>query len=188
VTSNDPNDANVPSDAAFQKAWAQALVAKWGLASASGLRYYILDNEHSIWHATHRDVHPVGAGMDEIKTRILAYASALKSVDASALIVGPEEWGWSGYLLSGADQQYGSQHGWSYMSDRTAHGGMDYLPWLLDQLKRDGRRLLDVFSVHYYPQGGEFSDDVTTAMQLRRNRSTRSLWDPNYVDETWISN
>ena len=24
-------------------------------------------------------------------------------------------------------------------------------------------------------------------MQLRRNRSTRSLWDPNYVDETWIN-
>jgi PKD repeat protein len=24
-------------------------------------------------------------------------------------------------------------------------------------------------------------------MQLRRNRSTRSLWDPNYTDETWIN-
>ena len=187
VTNNDPNDANAPADAAFQKAWAQALVARWGPASGGGLRYYILDNEHSIWHATHRDVHPAGAGMDEIKARILDYAAALKSVDASALIVGPEEWGWSGYLLSGADQQYGSQHGWSYLPDRAAHGGMDYLPWLLDQLKRDGRRLLDVFSVHYYPQGGEFSDDVSPAMQLRRNRSTRSLWDPNYVDETWIN-
>ena len=41
--------------------------------------------------------------------------------------------------------------------------------------------------MHYYPQGGEFSDDVSTAMQQRRNRSTRSLWDPNYVDETWIN-
>ena len=25
-------------------------------------------------------------------------------------------------------------------------------------------------------------------MQDRRNRSTRSLWDPNYLDETWINN
>ena len=24
-------------------------------------------------------------------------------------------------------------------------------------------------------------------MQLRRNRSTRSLWDPTYTDETWIN-
>jgi hypothetical protein len=50
-----------------------------------------------------------------------------------------------------------------------------------------GQRLLDVFTVHYYPQGGEFSDDVSSAMQLRRNRSTRSLWDPSYTDETWIN-
>src|SRR5204863_8529155 len=35
--------------------------------------------------------------------------------------------------------------------------------------------------------GGKYSNDVTSAMQLRRNRSTRSLWDPNYVDETWIN-
>jgi hypothetical protein len=28
---------------------------------------------------------------------------------------------------------------------------------------------------------------VSTATQLRRNRSTRSLWDPSYVDESWIN-
>lgn len=65
------------------------------------------------------------------------------------------------------------------------------LPWLLDQLKQNqqstGQRLLDIFTVHYYPQGGESSDDVSSAMQLCRNRSTRSLWDPNYIDETWIN-
>jgi hypothetical protein len=68
---------------------------------------------------------------------------------------------------------------------------VDYLPWLLDQLRQNntttGVRLLDIFTVHAYPQGGEFSDDVSSAMQLRRNRSTRSLWDPNYVDESWIN-
>jgi len=106
-------------------------------------------------------------------------------------VVGPEEWGWSGYFYSGADQQYGAAHGWSVLPDRNAHGGADYLAWFLDQLRRTnattGQRLLDVFTVHYYPQSGEFSDDVSSAMQLRRNRSTRSLWDPNYVDESWIA-
>lgn len=187
VTGNDPADANVAADHIFQQGWAQAMVNKWGRASAGGLRYYILDNEHSIWHSTHRDVHPNGAGMDEIRAKMLDYAAAIKAVDPSALIVGPEEWGWSGYLLSGSDQQYGSLHGWSFMPDRAAHNNMDYLPWLLDQLKRDGRHLLDVFSVHYYPQGGEFGNDTSTAMQQRRNRSTRSLWDPAYTDETWIA-
>jgi hypothetical protein len=51
-----------------------------------------------------------------------------------------------------------------------------------------GQRLLDVCTVHYYPQGGEFGNDVTAATQLLRNRATRSLWDTNYVDESWLAN
>ncbi|HQR37153.1 MAG TPA: glycoside hydrolase family 44 protein [Blastocatellia bacterium] len=191
VTGNDPNDASVPADSLFQQGWVQHLVSQWGTASNGGVKYYLLDNEPSIWHATHRDVKPTGANMEEIRDKTLDYAAKIKNVDANALVVGPEEWGWSGYLFSGYDQQWGSIHGWSNLPDRAAHGNWDYLPWLLNQLKLNnqstGRRLLDVFSVHYYPQGGEFSDDVSTSMQLRRNRSTRSLWDPNYVDETWIA-
>jgi hypothetical protein len=191
VTGNDPADASVLTDSLFQRDWAQRLVGRWGTAAAGGLRFYILDNEPSIWHSTHRDVRPTGATMEEIRDKIFDYAAKIKAVDSTALVVGPEEWGWSGYLFSGYDQQYGSLHGWSYLPDRANHGGADYLPWLLDQLRQreaaTGQRLLDVFSVHYYPQGGEFSDDVSPAMQLRRNRSTRSLWDPGYMDESWIN-
>jgi PKD repeat protein len=191
ITGNDPNDANVPADALFQKGWVQHLVGTFGAAANGGLKYYILDNEHSIWHGTHRDVHPTGASMDEIKQKMVDYAAAIKSVDPNAVVVGPEEWGWSGYLYSGYDQQYGSVHGWSSLPDRNAHGGQDYLPWLLAQLKvtsvAGGLKPLDIFTVHYYPQGGEFGDDTSTTMQLLRNKSTRSLWDPNYVDPTWIN-
>jgi hypothetical protein len=191
VTGNDPNDANVASGSLFQQGWVQQLVSRWGTNANGGLRYYILDNEPSLWHSTHRDVRPTGATMDEVKNRILDFGGKIKAVDPSALVVGPEEWGWSGYFFSGYDQQYGSAHGWGFLPDRSNHGGADYLSWLLDQLRRNGattgQRLLDVFTVHYYPQGGEFSDDVSTAMQLRRNRSTRSLWDPSYVDESWIN-
>jgi hypothetical protein len=118
VTGNDPNDANVASNSTFQQGWAQHLVNRWGTNSDGGLRYYILDNEPSIWHATHRDVHPTGATMDEIKNKIIDFAGKIKTVDPSALVVGPEEWGWSGYTLSGFDQQYGSLHGWSNLPDR----------------------------------------------------------------------
>jgi hypothetical protein len=191
VTGNDPNDANVPATSLFQQGWVQHLVNRWGTSANGGLRYYILDNEPSLWHATHRDVFPTGATMEEMRSRIIDYADRIKAADPSALVVGPEEWGWSGYFYSGFDQQYGSQHGWGSLPDRAAHGGADYLPWLLASLRQHeastGRRLLDVFTVHFYPQGGEFSDDVSTAMQLRRNRSTRALWDPAYVDETWIA-
>ena len=90
--------------------------------------------------------------MVEVRDKILDYAAMIKTIDPGALVIGPEEWGWSGYLFSGYDQQYGAEHGWSYLPDRATHGGWDYLPWLLDQLRQNnqsaGRRLLDVFTVH----------------------------------------
>jgi hypothetical protein len=191
VAGNDMNDANVPADSTFQQGWIQHLVTTWGKAANGGVAYYILDNEHSIWFSTHRDVHPTGPAMDEIKSKVIDYSAKIKAVDPTALVVGPEEWGWSGYFYSGYDQQWGSQHGWSSLPDRVNHGGQDYLPWLLSQFKQSatstGQRPLDVFSVHYYPQGGEFGNDTSTTMQLLRNESTRSLWDPNYVDRSWIN-
>ena len=191
IMGNDPNDANVPSDSLFQQGWVNHLVAKWGTAANGGVKYYIMDNEPSLWFATHRDVAPTGLTMQQLRDKVLDYAGKIKASDPTALVVGPEEWGWSGYFYSGYDQQYGNSHGWGGpMPDRAANGNWNYLPWLLDQLRQNhvntGKRLLDVFSVHYYPQGGEFSDDTSNAMQLRRNRSTRSLWDARYVDETWI--
>ena len=193
VVGNNPVDANVLNSTTLQAAWVSHFVQRFGAAAGGGLKYYILDNEYSLWHSTHRDVWPTGATMEQVRDSMIAYSGAIKNADPGALIVGPEEWGWSGYIFSGYDQQYGSQHGWSFLPDRAAHGGMDYLSWLLRELKQrsdlDGRRVIDVFTVHYYPQGGEFwpDGDVTTGMQLRRNRSTRSLWDPAYVDETWIN-
>lgn len=188
---NDPDDANVPADSTFQLGWMQHLTTTWGLAGSGGLRYYLLDNEPSIWFSSHRDVHPVGPNMEEIRDKILDYGTKVKANDPGAVVLAPEEWGWSGYILSGYDQQWGAKNGWNNLPDRTAHGGMDYLPWLLDQLHQNeqatGKRILDYFTVHFYPQGGEFSDDVSNAMQAKRNRSTRSLWDPDYTDESWIN-
>ncbi len=190
IAGNDPNDANMLADENFQAGWMQHLVSRWGTASSGGLRYYILDNEASIWQETHRDVKPIGATMDEVRDKTIRYASKIKSIDPGAIVVAGEEWGWGGYLYSGYDQQYGAAHGWCCFPDRDAHGGADYMPWLLGQIRQHdvvtGQRLVDVFTVHYYPQGGEYGNDTSSSTQLRRNRSTRSLWDPSYVDETWI--
>jgi len=191
IQNNDPNDANVPAGPAFQQAFVQNMVSQWGNAANGGLKYYVLDNEHSIWHSTHRDVKKTGATMEEVRQLMIDYAAMIRSVDSNAQIVGPEEWGWSAVTLSGYDQQWGSRNGWSNLPDRTAHGNMDYLPWLLNSLRQydvaNNRRSLDVFSMHWYPQSGEFGDDTSSAMQLNRNRSTRSLWDPNYTDTSWIA-
>jgi hypothetical protein len=81
VTGNDPRDANVPSTSLSQQAWVQHLVGRWGTNAAGGLRYYILDNEPSLWHSTHRDVHPSGATMDEIRDKTIDYGAKIKAID-----------------------------------------------------------------------------------------------------------
>ena len=106
LTGTIPTTPMCPHDATFKAGWVQHLISSWGLAAAGGVRYYILDNEPGIWYTTHRDVHPTGATMDEIRDRIIAYGKAIKALDPGALIVAPEESGWDSWLYSGADQQY----------------------------------------------------------------------------------
>src|SRR5262245_24998277 len=187
VTGNNPNDAYVANSPAIEQAWIQHLISTFGTASNGGVAYYNLGNEPGLWNSTHRDIHPNGDTLPELRDRIISYASMVKSLDPNSKILGPEEWGWTNYFISGADA---AAQNWG-----ATYGGLNAEAWLLDQLhQRDvstGQRLLDYFTLHYYPQGDasghqEFSNDVSSATQLLRNRSTRSLWDPNYVDQSWI--
>jgi len=184
MTTNDPNDANFPTNSLFQQGFVQHLTSRWGTSTNGGIRFYLMDNEHTLWFSTHRDVHPVGPTMQEIRDKFFDYAGMVKSNDPNALVCAPEEWGWTGYFYSGYDQQNPGQH------DRAANGGWDYMPWLLDQFRQrsaaTGQRLLDYFTLHCYPQGGESGNDVSPSIELLRNRSTRQLWDTNYVDQSWI--
>jgi hypothetical protein len=54
--------------------------------------------------------------------------------------------------------------------------------------QQHGVRLLDYLDLHFYPQAeGVFpSSGGDAAVQALRLRSTRALWDPSYVDESWI--
>jgi Glycoside hydrolase family 44/PA14 domain/Fibronectin type III domain len=183
VTGNDPNDAYLPNSPAAEQTWIQHLLSTFGNAQNGGVQYYTLGNEPGLWNSTHRDIHPAGDTLPELRDRIINYASMVKALDPGAKLLGPEEWGWTNYFISGADA---AAQNWG-----ATYNGLSAQAWLLDQLRQHdaatGQRLLDYFTLHFYPQGGQFSDDVSTNMQLSRNRSTRSLWDPNYVDESWIA-
>jgi hypothetical protein len=191
IAGNDPNDSYVPSDPEYQAAFVRHLIGKWGSASTGGVHWYIMDNEPSIWNSTHRDMHPQGETMDEILKDVLSYGSMVKKLDPGAKVAAPEEWGWPGYFTSGADQKYASLHNWQGSPDKDAHQGQDVYPWLLSQIhkhdQKTGVRTLDMLTAHIYPQGGDGGDDVSPKIVDLRNRSTRSLWDPNYKDESWIN-
>lgn len=185
ITGNDPNDTGVPNTPAIQKAWVQHLVAKYGPAtSATGIKYYILDNEYSVWRATHRDVHPDPVTYDEIWEKIVAYASAIRAVDPTAKICAGEEYSWFAMYYSGFDQANGTS---AANSDYNTHGRVYFYPWLLQKIRahkeQTGVQLVDVITVHGYADGP--ADDDQPATQLQRNRQTRILWDPAYQDPFW---
>ncbi|WP_144155388.1 glycoside hydrolase family 44 protein [Paraburkholderia sp. BCC1885] len=190
---NDPDDASMLDDPQSQQERINQLVHGPGRAAPEGSHYYMMDNEPSLWHVDHRDIHPIGEHAGEIASKVIAYSRALKTADPAARIVAPEEWGWTGYRYSGFDQQYLAAHGAGTPPDRANEThGMDYVPWLLAQWKQAGHPV-DVFSLHFYPQGGEFTGNEAAsateapAVELARNRSTRDLWDTSYKDPTWIN-
>lgn len=172
----------------FQNEWVQHLVQRFGDAAHGGVQYYAIDNEPDLWDGTQTDVHPAQMSYDSMVSTFVDYATAIKEVDPTALVTGPVLSGWTGYYSSALDR--GTDNFRSSL-DRNAHGGTPFLPWWLAQVRKhdeqSGKRSLDVVDVHWYPQGGEYTaGGADPKMNALRLRSTRSLWDPTYVDESWI--
>src|SRR5579863_2663529 len=152
TTGNNPLDTGVSNSTAIQQSWVQHFVNTFGPATTpTGIKYYILDNEPSLWYSTHRDVHPNPADYQEMYNKIVAYASAIRAADPNAKIVGFEEWSWWAMYFSGFDQANGNG---AANSDYNTHAHTYYYPWLLQQLyaykQSTGTQLLDVLSVHCY--------------------------------------
>ena len=187
ISGNDPQDTSVAITPQFVADWVDHLVENYGTAAQGGVQFYNLDNEPMLWNSTHRDVHPEGATYDELRTRTYQYAAAVKQADPGAKTLGPVLWGWCAYFYSAAD-------GCGPGSDYATHGNIAFVPWYLQQMQAyhsaNGVRILDYLDLHYYPQanGVALANSAgTPATQALRLRSTRSLWDPTYIDESWIS-
>lgn len=170
---------NIPNSPDYQKAWVRHLVSVHGTASRGGVQLYDLDNEPSVWPYTHHDIHPNPVGFDELVNLGKSYGSMVKSVDPKAQLLGPSDYGWTAYTTGiGAPSD-----------DSSSHGGIGFAEYYLQQMKtfeqQHGYRLLDYFDEHDYGITGPSGADDPAANVLRL-RSTRSLWDPTYVDEGWI--
>jgi hypothetical protein len=183
ITGNDPHDTSIEVGPPFASGWVQHLVGRFGSAQAGGVVYYALDNEPMLWNSTHRDVHPNPATLDELWAGTQSYAEAIKAADPAARTLGPVVWGWCAYFYSALD-------GCTPGSDMAAHGGLPLVEWYLmknrERELQTGTRPVDYLDIHYYPQanGVALTDDESVA--ALRLRSLRSLYDPTYVDESWI--
>lgn len=176
-----PTDSSISAGAAFAGEMVSHLVNRFGTAAQGGVPIYELDNEPVLWAHTHRDVHPELVSYDELGNKGTATAAAIKAADPSAAVLGPSGWGYCEWVASGVD-------GCGPGADSAAHGGINLSQWYLKNMKdysdaHGGTRHLDYFDQHFYPQIGGGKDPETNALRLR---SIRSLWDPTYVEESWI--
>jgi hypothetical protein len=155
------------------------MVAEWvrGLVDDGvDVEFISMDNEPDIWGVTHYDVHPECATYEEILDKYISYAQAIRVVAPDAQLLGPVMCCWYDYWNTAPGPADGSDQ--------------EFLPWFLDQVRAAdeafGQRTLDVVDVHFYPQGDVFNDWLDPDTSARRIRSVRALWDPDYVDESWI--
>jgi len=208
---NDPQDAHIRVDNDHQRRWLEHLHTTFAGEPAGDVRYFTLDNEPGLWQHAHPDIRrDRPAAMAEVAALITAYSDTIKDAFPDAVVLGPEENGWFALFYSGLDKAHFDAKAPGPPPDRTANG--DNLRFVLAHVRRHheetGRRLLDVVTVHYYPNGEEsapevvsrdefhnrgdnpkaptYLDYVLPETQRLRNRSTRSLWDPTYTDVSWI--
>ncbi len=185
VKGNDPADANIIADIAFLRDWVQAIRNEYPDALDSGRIHFALGNEPMLWNTTHRDVHPEPTSYEEYLDRFVKVATMVRKSAPNALILGPELWGWPAYFESARDREN------KHAPDRKAHDDQPFLPWFLTNLRAHERkhyiRLLDILSVHYYPQAaGVFAGDTSAGTCHHRAQASRSLYDPKYTDPSWI--
>ncbi len=191
ITGSDPYSTSVPITTTYVISWINHLTGLYGTAANGGVLFYDLDNEPMLWNSTHRDVHPDPTSYDEMRDRTYLYAAAIKAADPSAQTLGPVLWGWTAYFYSALDAAPGGPW-WNNPLDRQAHGNTPFVAWYLQQMQAyetaHGVRILDYLDLHYYPQanGVSLSPAGNASIQALRLRSTRSLWDPTYTDESWI--
>ncbi len=187
----DLNDGKVYLDESFN-----FLLQTFGKStSINGVKYIALDNEPALWDNTHEYIQPNPPTISEYITKLIAAAKVVKTLDPDVKIIVGEFAGINIYDFSNATD-------WG-----TLGVGYDWFPsFLLDTLKKEsdlfGETLVDYFSFHFYPQhkvdvNGNFSgsgivvrNSTSNQDYIRETRMdfSRSLWDVNYIEPSWLTN
>jgi hypothetical protein len=142
---------------------------------------------------THPTIHPYAPTFNELRNKTVAHASAIKDVSPSTMVFGGVGYGWNEFttLQNAPGAVTNPSHPGG---DQT--GELHYYEWLLQQVRNEeivqGRKLMDVLDLHWYPeaQGGGVritGSETTTAVVNARVQAPRSLWDPTYTETSWIS-
>jgi Glycoside hydrolase family 44 len=169
----DPNDPYVYEDEFVS--WVKA-------TAAGGTVAFSLDNEPDLWNSTHPEVHPNKVTYDELVSRDIDFALAIKNVWPEAKVYGFVSFGWAGFTtLQNAPDAADKGDFVDY-----------YLRKMMEAECHYQKRLVDYLDLHWYSEirAGRTritSSVITAPVVEARLQAPRSLWDPNYVEDTYIT-
>lgn len=166
------------------------ILTNFGNAASGGVAGYSLDNEPALWPSTHPRIHPSAPTYQELASKDIAAAIMATSLDPTAEIYAPVEYGWNEHLnLQNATDSAGYNNTYGTFSNY-------FLARMKTASDTAGRRLLHRFDMHWYPEArGDHrivfeptspsygtNNDIDARLQ-----APRSLWDPTYVEASWIT-
>jgi len=150
-----------------------------------------LDNEPELWNSTHLEVqgkNPVTS--DTYIAKTISLATALKTQFPNLVIFGPVHYGFLGIYSWNNDGEFTpTPSGNNWFPDK-------YLPAIKTASATFGKPLVDVYDFHWYSEATDGSNnrvtglngpDLTAAQVQAIVQSPRSLWDPSYQENSWIT-
>lgn len=152
--------------------------------------FYMLDNEPGLWASNHRYIHPAKTSYVELVNRTIEYGSMVKSRAPASLVFGGVAYGYNEFnsLQDAPDRNLGDS------------SNIKFFEYFLTQLKNEelvsGKRVMDVLDMHWGSEvtvgGLRISQEMretpnSEAVIAARLQAPRSLWDPTYTENSWIT-
>jgi len=143
---------------------------------------FSLDTQPELWFSEHPKLRSTHLSYGEQVSLSTDYAKMIKDGWPDAKVIGLVGYGYLAALNQQTSPDY-DQHGefYGYFLKQMAAASTD-----------DGRRLLDYVDLHWFPEiyvGSEriIGEDASDAAAQARVQAPRTLWDPKFVEDSWIT-
>lgn len=167
-------------------------------ANATHPTFISLDNEPDLWNSTHVEVQgSTNVSSDTFVAKTVSLSKALKDLKgqfptqfSNVVIFGPVNYGFNGiYSWQGDPTLSPMPNGADWFADK-------YLAGIKSASTTYGAPLVDVYDFHWYSEATDGTTRVTnmtgtslTDPQVQAIvQSPRSLWDPMFTENSWITN
>ena len=147
------------------------LINKLGTAGRGGIDGFAIDNEPALWRSTHAFAHPGTVTANELFSKTEAVAAVIKEYAPNAEVYGPMYYSYIDAYLT------------------QAYGVDAYLKNAKELEEKYGKRMIDVLTIHWYPEDRANGNRIvniehgnynltTPEMVVARLHAPRELWDP----------